>query len=253
MKDFALIGKLTNELRDLDVYLLNEDKYKAMLPSILRDDIDPLLGYLRKKRAKALQKVIRGLKTNKYFRIMNDWEAFLNTPQGDSTTASNAMLPVTDLARSRIHKKFRDAVKVGGQIRENPEDEMLHALRIHCKKLRYLMEFFSSLFTAKKLNKLIRQLKKLQDDLGYYNDLRVQREYLLSIVEELPASQQQPKKTIAAIGSLVGCLDSEKQSVKDEFQKAFTDFTSPANHELFEELFGSAAKRHVDDHTGDLQ
>ena len=54
-KDFAFVGKLTNELRDLDVYLLNEDKYKAMLPCILRNDIDPLFDYLRKKRAKALQ------------------------------------------------------------------------------------------------------------------------------------------------------------------------------------------------------
>ena len=240
-KDFAFVGKLSNELRDLDVYLLNEDKYKAMLPPILRDDIDPLFDHLRKKRSKALQKVIRGLKAKKYAKILQDWEAFLNRPQRDSVTASNAKLPVIDLASNRIYKKYRNVVKVGSQVLENTEDEMLHVLRIHCKKLRYLMEFFSSLFPHKKINILIGQLKKLQDNLGDFNDLCVQREYLLNIIEELPIAHQQSKRTLAAIGSLIGALDKEKQTVKDAFAKTFTDFASPANQGLFRELFASTA------------
>ena len=240
-KDFAFVGKLSNELRDLDVYLLNEDKYKAMLPPILRDDIDPLFDHLRKKRSKALQKVIRGLKAKKYAKILQDWEAFLNRPQRDSVTASNAKLPVIDLASNRIYKKYRNVVKVGSQILENTEDEMLHVLRIHCKKLRYLMEFFSSLFPPKKINTLIDQLKKLQDNLGDFNDLCVQREYLLNIIEELPIAHQQSKRTLAAIGSLIGALDKEKQTVKDAFAKTFTGFALPANQGLFRELFASTA------------
>ena len=82
-KDFAFVGKLSNELRDLDVYLLNENTYKAMLPPALRDDIDPLFEYLRQKRSKALQKVLSGLKSKKYAKILQDWEAFLNQPRQD--------------------------------------------------------------------------------------------------------------------------------------------------------------------------
>jgi len=244
-KDFALVGELSNELRDLDVYLLNEDKYKAMLPPILRNDIDPLFDHLRKKRSKALQKVIRGLKAKKYATLLKDWEAFLNKPQSDSVTASNAKLPVIDLARNRIYKKYRNVVKVGSQILENTEDEMLHVLRIHCKKLRYLMEFFSSLFPRKKINVLIVQLKKLQDNLGDFNDLCVQEEYLLKIIKELPATHRQLKTTLVAIGSLVGTLGRERQMVKDAFAKTFTDFSSPGNKELFQELFVSKAKEDV--------
>ncbi len=240
-KDFAFVGKLSNELRDLDVYLLYEDKYKGMVPPILRDDIDPLFDHLRKKRSKALQKVIRGLNAKKYAKILKDWETFLNKSQRDSVTASNSKLPVIDLARNRIYKKYRNVVKVGSQVLENTEDEMLHVLRIHCKKLRYLMEFFSSLFPHKKINILIGQLKKLQDNLGDFNDLCVQREYLLNIIEELPIAHQQSKRTLAAIGSLIGALDSEKQTVKGAFAKTFTDFASLANQGLFRELFALTA------------
>jgi len=241
-ENFAFVGKLSNDLRDLDVYLLNEATYKAMLSPILQDDIDPLFDYLRKKRSTALHNVMRGLKTKKYAKILKDWEVFLNEPHQGSETAVNAELPVIDLARKRIYKKYRDVVKTGNRILDNAEDEMLHVLRIECKKLRYLMEFFCSLFLRKKINILIEQLKKLQDNLGDFNDLCIQQEYLLKITKELPASHQQTKKTLVAIGSLIGTLDRERQQIKDAFANTFTDFASPTNQKLFRELFSSQAQ-----------
>jgi len=250
-KNFASVGKLSNELRDLDVYLLNEDTYKAMLPPVLCDDIDPLFDYLRKKRSKALQKVIRGLKSKKYAKILQDWETFLNKPPQDSATVPIAALPVIDLAHKRIYKKlahkriykkYRGVVKAGNLILENTEDQMLHVLRIECKKLRYLMEFFASLFSRKKIRILIDQLKKLQDNLGDFNDLGIQKEYLLNISTEIPATHQLAKKPLLAIGSLIGTLEKERQIVKNAFAKTFTDFASPENQELFRRLFASKAK-----------
>jgi CHAD domain-containing protein len=241
-KNFAYVGKLSNVLRDLDVYLLNQDAYKAMLPAVLRDDIDPLFSHLHKKRANAFQQVRRGLKSKKYEKIMMDWEAFLNKPPPDSATAPNAALPVIDLACRRIYKKYRGVVKTGNKILANTEDKMLHVLRIECKKLRYLMEFFASLFPRKKVNTLIGQLKNLQDNLGDFNDLCVQQEYLLNISAELPAGQRQVKKTLVAIGSLIETLDHEKQSVKDAFASTFTDFAAPENRELFRQLFAAGEK-----------
>jgi len=236
-KDFAFVGKLSNQLRDLDVYLLKEDTYKAVLPPVLRNDIDPLFEYLRQKRSKALQNVLNSLRSKKYAKILHDWEAFLNEPSKDPAMAANAKLPVIYLARKRIYMKYRDVAKAGNLILENTEDEMLHVLRIQCKKLRYLMEFFSSLFPRKKMNALIEQLKKLQDNLGDVNDLRVQEEYLLKIIKKLPATHQRKKKTLVAIGSLIGTLDRKRQTVKDAFAKTFKDFASPGNRKLFRELF----------------
>jgi len=238
-KDFAYVGKLSNELRDLDVYLLKEDTYKSILPSVLRNDIEPLFEYLRQERSKALQKVLNGLRSKKHSKILNDWEAFLNEPRRDSKRAVNDKPPIINFAQKRIHMKYRSVVKAGNLILDNTNDEMLHVLRIQCKKLRYLMEFFSSLFPRKKINVLIEQLKKLQNNLGDFNDLCVQEEYLLSITKKLPTTHQQLKKILLAIGSLIGTLDRERQTVKDAFAKTFIDFASPVNRKLFRELFAS--------------
>ncbi|MGD2269159.1 MAG: CHAD domain-containing protein [Desulfobacterales bacterium] len=238
-KDFAWMGKLSNQLRDLDVYLLKERTYKAMLPRILREDIEPLFELLRKKRSQALKKVVTSLRTKKYAKILQDWGAFLNQPQQEAVTAANSELPIIDLACKRIYKKYRGVVKAGNRILDNTEDELLHVLRIECKKLRYLMEFFSSLFNRKKIQRLIEQLKKLQDNLGDFNDLRIQEEYLLRISNELPSTRQQENKTLVAIGSLIGTLARERQMVRNAFAKTFKNFASPANQKLFRELFAS--------------
>jgi len=244
-KNFSYVGKLSNVLRDLDVYLLNQDAYKAMLPAVLRDDINPLFRHLRKKRANAFEQVMRGLASKKYSNIIMDWETFLNKPPPESPTASNAELPVIDLARQRIYNKYRGVVKTGSKILTKTEDEMLHVLRIECKKLRYLMEFFASLFPRKKIKTLIEQLKNLQDNLGHFNDLCIQQEYLLNISAELPAGQRQLQKTLVAIGSLIETLDHEKKSVRDAFARIFTDFAASANQALFQELFASKMKEEV--------
>jgi CHAD domain-containing protein len=240
-EDFAFLGQLTNELRDLDVCLLKEDGYKAKVAPVLRNDIEPLFDYLRKKRSEAFQKVVDGLKSKRYAAILNEWETFLNTAPEDSRAAANAGVPAITLARRRIFKKYKSVVKTGNSISESTDDRMLHVLRIHCKKLRYLMEFFASLFHPETINSLIDQLKRLQDNLGDFNDLRVQEEYLLNVAKQLPVSRGQTEIIFLAIGSLVGALAGDRKIVRNAFAETFADFSAPANKELFENLFAGQA------------
>jgi CHAD domain-containing protein len=251
-KDFAFVGKLTNELRDLDVYLLKEEAYKAKVAPVLRSDIEPLFDYLRKKRSEAFQKVIRGLKSKRYETILEDWETFLHTSPHDSPAPANAELSIITLARTRIYKKYRNVVKAGNRISESADDRMLHVLRIHCKKLRYLMEFFASLFHPETINSSIEQLKRLQDHLGDFNDLRVQEEYLLTVAKQLPVNRGHSDKLFLAIGSLVGALAGDRKILKNAFAETFADFAAPANSELFQNLFAAQTSLRTHDNTGHL-
>ncbi|CAB5108575.1 Adenylate cyclase (EC [Olavius algarvensis associated proteobacterium Delta 3] len=244
-KDFSFLGKLSNQLRDLDVYLLKKEVYKGILPVVLRDDIDPLFNYLRKKRLNALKQVVSSFKSEKYRQILHDWESFLNEPQKDAPTTSNADLRILTLAQKRIYKKYGSIVEASSRALETLDDEKLHALRIECKKLRYLMEFFSSLFPRKKINVLIKQLKKLQNKLGNINDLRVQQQYLLHISEKLPATNQKNKKAVVAIGALIGSLDTEKRMLKNTLPQAFENFASPDTTRIFGELFSPKYSKEV--------
>jgi CHAD domain-containing protein len=236
-KNLAFVGKLTNQLRDLDVFLLKENTYKNSLPIALKDDISPLFEYLKKVRLNALQEVITQLESKKYLQIMQNWETFINKPQLNSPMASMAKVPIIDLAKKRIFKQYRSIVKAGSQIIDNMDEEKLHALRIKCKKLRYMMEFFSSLFPSQKIKFLIKQLKKLQNNLGNFNDMHVQEEHLMYFALELPATDLKAKKTLIAIGSLIGTLNKKRQIFKDTFPQTFKNFAAPQNEKTFSDLF----------------
>jgi len=242
-QSFRYLGQLTNELRDLDVYLLSEDEFQARLPEAMRGDIVPLFDHLRTLREQALEEVIEGLSSSEYARTLEEWEAFLNEPVPKKPNAANAALPIVDLARKRIYKRYRRVIKDGDYILTHMQDELLHALRIECKKLRYLMEFFASLFPRKKMARLIKQLRKLQDNLGEFNDLSVQQEYLMHLAEELPLGDPRSRKALVATGYLVENLSYEQKAVKANFAKTFTEFASPANQELFRRLFATKGKK----------
>lgn len=236
-REFAAIGKISNELRDLDVYLLAEDNFKAMLPAAVCGDITPLFDYMRQMRTAAHQKVIDGLNSADYAATMQAWETFLAEPDADSPGAGHGAVPVKILAQQKIYRKYRQIIKWGNRILKNMEDEQLHDLRLECKKLRYLMDFFQSLFPAKKLDRLIKQVKKLQNNLGDFNDLCVQEEYLLNTSHQLPISGPEVQKVFVAVGCLVGTIQRERVRVKAQFAQTFADFAAPKNQKLFKKLF----------------
>ncbi|MGA8239019.1 MAG: CHAD domain-containing protein, partial [Desulfobacterales bacterium] len=176
---------------------------------------------------------------DKYRQILLDWEAFLNEPPRDTPTASNADQCILTLAQKRINKLYGSIVETINRILGNIDEKKFHALRIECKKLRYLMEFFSSLFSQKKMNSLIEQLKILQNKLGDLNDLCIQQEYLLAIADELPTTNKKNKRVLVSIGSLIGALDGEMRVIRKSLRKTLTDFASPFNEQLFRDLFAS--------------
>ncbi|MEM7029445.1 MAG: CHAD domain-containing protein [Chloroflexota bacterium] len=244
-QDLSYIGKLTGELRDLDVYLLAEASYKDMLPPQLQTEIEPLFAYLKRKRAAALKRVSKDLNGQKYADILQTWEDFLNEPKRQTPTAPNAKQPIIVIARHRIYRKYGQIIKEGQRILQdvNMVDEELHDLRIECKKLRYLLEFFSNLFPKKALTLLTKQLKVLQNNLGDFNDLCVQEDYLMRVTDEMGRSRSSTASDIIkvnrAIGALIGVLHQEREREKAEFAETFTRFSAPTNQARFKQLFAA--------------
>lgn len=254
-QDFSILGSFTNQLRDLDVYLLAENDYKSLLPANMRQDINPLFDLLRSRRSQALQDVITFMDSAEYTRILQDWQDFLAAPiteevEGEEQPPANAAVTIIKLSSRRIRRWYWRVIEDGNDLVSNPEDTLMHALRIKCKKLRYLIEFFESLYPPDKVSVLVSQLKKLQDNLGEFNDLSVQQAYLINLTEQLPLNQEHNRQSVAralvATGSLVNSLSLRREEVRSHFAETFAQFASTQNQDLVRELFGkSRRKRHL--------
>jgi CHAD domain-containing protein len=108
-----------------------------------------------------------------------------------------------------------------------------------------LIQFFSNLYSQKKIRILVGQLKKLQDILGDYNDLSVQVDYLFKVAKEMPTNLSRLNKTLIAIGSLIGELETKRQAEKESFAKTFMGFSSQQNQKLFQDLFALQSEKVV--------
>ncbi len=233
---FAWLGQATNESRDLDVYLLNFEDYKKKLPASLRQDINPLQVFLAAKKQKAHRSLVRKLRSKKYLNGLAQWEEFLAAAPPNKPTELDSDLPIKQLADVRIRKTYKQILKQGKAIGQDSPSEALHELRKNCKKLRYLLEFFQSLYSGKQIDKLIKNLKKLQAVLGDYQDYAVQQKHLQAFSEEMQAPTT-PSKTFLAMDTLIQYFDNQKQKARNRFAAQFEAFKKPRHDAAFRKLF----------------
>ncbi|MCI5221927.1 MAG: CHAD domain-containing protein [Candidatus Electrothrix sp. AR4] len=246
-EDFRYLGKVTGPVRDLDVYLLMETDYKAGLPKHLQKGLDYFFADLAEKRVKEQQKLVQVLASPRYRSIVKDWrkylerkDASLRKKKGKSGKRPvNRTVMIGTKAKKIIRKRFERVLRDGEAIHSASPDEALHRLRIQGKKLRYCLEFFSSLYPEKEMKHLVKQLKLLQNNLGLFNDLSVQQEMLNSYLATLKPGSGKAKKMGAAIGGLLTNLYHEQQQVRTEFEAAFMRFSSLENIELYRSLLKS--------------
>lgn len=142
---------------------------------------------------------------------------------------SNAAVPIGDLADARISHVARRVIRDGRRIRTETPAEALHDLRKRCKELRYLLEFFSSLYPPAPLARLLPALKDLQDNLGEIQDTQVQLQRIEEFAAELLASEEAPVATLLAVGRLVAALDAQQQRSRAAFPDRFARFASGKN------------------------
>lgn len=233
---FAWLGQITGPTRDLDVYLLSYKQYKAALPFSLQADLSPLYSFLKEKQVIAQKQLAKKLNSPEYRKQLASWEEYLKEPSATKAKTKGAQQTIKELADQRIWKVYRKILKEGEAINDNSPAVALHDLRKTCKKLRYLIEFFQSLYPGKDIKVLVKALKSFQEVLGDFQDYEVQEDKIKYFSEEMMANKVSPN-TFLAMGVLVQYLDGMKCKARDDFAKQFSLFVQTENRHLFKSLF----------------
>jgi len=236
-KDFTCLGQSTNRLRDIDVYLLKEDQYKKMLPENKWGYLNPFFEELRSERRSENATVVEILESERYKRIIDEWELYLNSKINTENLTVKGEKPVIMVAKKVICKRNNKVLEFGKNLLITSSGEQLHRMRIAGKKMRYLLEFFYSLFSQVEMKLLIKKLKKLQDNLGDYHDLAVHQEMLDNFKEKLITKGSREKDTILTLGIMIKKLNEKQKLVKQDFIETFYIYSSPEIQEIFHDLF----------------
>lgn len=235
-EEFRWLGAETGPGRDLAVFLLKMDDCREGLPPEARPDLDPLREFLERRQKRAHDRLVALLDSERYRRLLEDWRAFLAGAPAGSAVARNAERPVREVASERIWRVYRRMRKRGREIDEGSPAEAFHDMRIRVKKLRYLLEFFRSLYAEQAIGRIVARLKRLQDNLGDLNDYRVQRQSVRRFADEMAEEGSAPLGTLLAMGRLLERLDAGYAAERSRFAKHFERIAS-GEKETFARLF----------------
>lgn len=236
-REFSWLGEITTPCRDIDVYLINFDTFKNSLPTLLREDINPFHGFLERHQKIVHDLLVKQLESSRYRKLISDWHAYLTSPLPMRSSLHNALRPAYDVVCKRIWRMYRRVISEGEAIRPGSPPEDLHELRKSCKKLRYLMEFFLSLYPKNKTRQLINALKSLQDQLGEYQDLHVQLASLATIRAQIIAETVATERMLVAFDLILRTIDHRQEKVREMFTARFGTFADIKIRNNFSELF----------------
>ena len=239
---FRELGKRTNELRDSDVYLLRQATYFHYLPPFLQPSLQLFFNDIATSRRRLHKLFCRYLASCQYQAFLEKWEEFAHQQSiPDSDRSPKAFLSTRDMALDTIKKAWKKVIRHGRQVSHETTDLELHALRIDCKKLRYLLEFFSSIFPQKLVNPVIRQLKELQENLGDFVDFAVQLHFLHDRLTAIPPGKEE-NLLAASMGGLMATLFQKQEVARSTFHKSFSAFDDEKTSQLFHDLLTSRIK-----------
>jgi CHAD domain-containing protein len=239
--EFRWLQQATGDARDLDVHVLEFDAMRVRVPEAMREDLDPLLGVLRTRRARARRSLVAALRSERATGLLSAWRGYLDgletSPAAERTDAAR---PIDELAGKRIHAVYRQMVRMGSAIDSSSPAEDYHELRKKGKELRYLLELFGApLFDSEVVKPMIRTLKGLQDVLGRHQDREVQVALLRSLAPEVAQAAPDATAALMALGALIAQLAEDEHAARGEFAGPFADFAAKPQRRLVKETFAS--------------
>jgi len=245
-EDFASLMQTTNTLRDLDVYLLNREQYFSLVPAETHDGLRILFDYLAGERKKEQKNVSKFLRSKVYRAEIDRLEKLFAAASAIAAGPKGQEKSLV-FASGLILKRYGKVCKIARSIDEETADEVVHQLRINCKKLRYLMEFFAPLFAKDDMKRLLKALKSLQDNLGNFNDYSVQQIFLRQILsEKMHGFRGAELQVAASVGALTAMLFRLQSKERGQVMKNFALFDNSATRTIFTKLFHTEAHVHED-------
>jgi CHAD domain-containing protein len=235
---FKELQRISGPTRDLDVQLLEFAELTAGLPEDVANDVAPLRRLLEDHLVVERRKMVRALQAGSTTALLANWSEYLDRlVASDDALRPDAARPIRDVAGARIAKVYRRMVREGALIGDDTPAEALHDLRKLGKELRYLLEFFASLYPAEVVKPMVASLKGLQDVLGRFQDREVQAGLLRSLGDEV-AALEGGAAALMAMGVLVQRLADEQARARAEFGECFAEFAAKSQRKLVEQTFG---------------
>ncbi|MDY7106508.1 MAG: CHAD domain-containing protein [Actinomycetota bacterium] len=225
--DLKWLGDVTTPVRDLDVHLEELDELTAAgpdaLPWGLGTGLAPMRDVLAARREAAFADLLAALDDERYGATLAAFSSWFDGPPTPTDVAAHADDPMLWFASRRIAKAHRVLVAAGEAIDDDSPPEDLHELRKDAKRLRYYVEAFRGLHPSGLVDPALKELRRLQDVLGEFQDTTVQVELIVHVADDLAGRSP---RALLAMGTLLAHQSDRHDRSRARFAKRFDRFSA---------------------------
>ncbi|MEJ2764696.1 CHAD domain-containing protein [Photobacterium sp. MCCC 1A19761] len=221
----------TNQLRDLDVFLAQIDDYFSVLDHQHHQGLSCFVDTLQHEREATFKAAKKWLKTENYEQQCQQVKGLIK--ELEASPADQGHRKSKPFAQAILWKHFQRALSICNTLNGDSPDENVHQLRICCKKLRYLLEYFTPLFPPKKIQAQIQHLKQLQDELGDFNDTSTQ----LIFFDRYLSNNKPSSPSHQAMTQLKEITRRHHLAAKARVLQQLQDFTASDNIDSYTSLY----------------
>jgi CHAD domain-containing protein len=244
------VAQSLGSVRDLDVLIMNAEKFRDTLPEEQRADLDGLLESWQSDRDRSHKQLLRLLESRDYSNFKKRMNAFVEQREKGAKSHERLtelhpyqirhIVPTAILTRYEAVRSFEvfipDSLTDAQEANVNPRSdtlpptiEQLHALRISGKYLRYTLECFRETLPSEAAD-LIRDVTSMQDQLGALHDADVAS----GLIEDYIATQSKRRKKrdpeYTAPPGLAAYLDEREAAIRAihaDFYSTWATLQSP--------------------------
>lgn len=231
LKGLRATGRALGQVRDLDVFMEEAQRFMATLPEGQSSGLDPLLYEWKNLREKTRDEMLAYLDSQNYLDFKKKFNLFVNTP-GAGAKPMLADLPapqkVNEIAPVFIYERLAN-VRAFESIIGIASVQELHALRIEFKKLRYTVEYFREVL-GEEAKLVINELKGLQDHLGELNDAQVASQLLQDFLDRWHVEQKKKGnieyQEVELVQVYLAYRQNQREQLIGSFPEAWRKFTA---------------------------
>jgi CHAD domain-containing protein len=174
--ELGWLGRALGPVRDADVLIERLRDRAAGFDDTSRKAVETLIEALVADRETARAAMLAALGSDRYLALLRRLAATVSKPL--PTAAGSAAGPAL------VYTEYRRLSKAVRRAGDDPTDEVLHALRIQGKRLRYTGELAAGA-GRKPVRKLVESTVALQDMLGEHQDACVAQHRVRQLLNDL--------------------------------------------------------------------
>lgn len=213
------IGDVTTPTRDHDVLI--ETLPALLVTAELAETGDGLIRALADEREADRTALVEALTSQRYETLLAAWDAAVAAIPWHPCPGKHAPTHAAKFAGRRARALLRRFVREARRLDAQSPAEAFHELRKTGKKLRYVIAFFQPVFAEGPIAELLLALKGIQDLLGRFNDLSVQRRLLRPHLSDALGG--------AAATRLSELMAAEQQALREQFGAVFAELAHEDN------------------------